>query len=74
MEMHQLEERIRYLCTRLRATNDDTELTSLLTELRFALREHTDTVRRLAYDTLHGLNGMDQKDADQLPLPSSKAD
>jgi hypothetical protein len=47
-----LEDRIRELCARAVVTTDLDELDTILTQLRPALREHIELLRKLAADRL----------------------
>jgi hypothetical protein len=47
-----LEDRIRELCARAVVTTDLDELNTILTQLRPALREHIELLRKLAADRL----------------------
>ena len=47
-----LEDRIRELCTRAVVTSDLDELDTILKQLRPALRQHIDLLRRLAAERL----------------------
>ena len=50
---YRLEDRIRELCAKA-VTSDDTELPSVMSELRSAMREHIERIRTLAVRQLAG--------------------
>jgi hypothetical protein len=50
---HRLEDRIRELCAKA-ITSGDSEFTSVMSELRSALREHIEQIRTLAARRLAG--------------------
>ena len=53
MLSHRSEDRIRELCAKA-VTSDDPEFTSVMSELRSAMREHIENIRTLAVRQLAG--------------------
>ena len=60
MRSRRLEDRIQELCLQV-ATAKEPELSSLLTELKAALQEHTLRLRKVAADTLLGAKEKQQR-------------
>ena len=56
MPSRRLEERIRELCTKA-ITSEDTELPNVMSELRAAMREHVENLRRTALQRFDGNHG-----------------
>lgn len=57
MEINEIEARVKDLCARLESAVDDEEIGTILKDLRVALREHTEAVRRLAFASIKGTSG-----------------
>jgi len=57
MEINEIESQVKKLCARLEAAADDQEIGTILKELRGALHEHTEAVRRLAFASIRGTSG-----------------
>ena len=54
MEINELEARVAFLCASLKSAENDDEIQAVLKQLRSAISEHTEAVRRIAHASISG--------------------